>query len=197
MAGEERKAFDWERIEADYRAGIKTLRQIADEHSITHGAINKRAKRDGWTRSLKAKIQARAEALVSKRAVSSLVSKATEQEVVAANAHLQADIIMAQREDVPRARALVSKLFAKLEALTDNEDLVEQVTLALESGDMEKLADAARKVSAIPMLVKCVADLMGALKNAITLERQVFGIGDGSEGGDVKLTFSNDDEKCL
>ena len=43
---------DWERIELDYRAGIKTLRQIADEHGITHGAINKRARRDGWERDL-------------------------------------------------------------------------------------------------------------------------------------------------
>ncbi len=41
---------DWERIALDYRAGIKTLRQIAEEHGITHGAINKRAKRDGWER---------------------------------------------------------------------------------------------------------------------------------------------------
>ena len=38
-------APDWEKIEADYRAGIKTLRQIAGEHGVTHGAINKRAQR--------------------------------------------------------------------------------------------------------------------------------------------------------
>ena len=44
-------APDWEKIEADYRAGIKTLRQIAGEHGVTHGAINKRAKRDGWSRA--------------------------------------------------------------------------------------------------------------------------------------------------
>lgn len=45
-------APDWEAIELDYRAGIKTLRQIAEENGITHGAINKRAKRDGWERDL-------------------------------------------------------------------------------------------------------------------------------------------------
>ena len=53
------KAVDWERIELDYRAGIKTLRQIAEENGISHVAINKRAKRDGWTRDLSAKIQLR------------------------------------------------------------------------------------------------------------------------------------------
>ena len=46
------KAVDWERIELDYRAGIKTLRQIAGENGITEGAIRKRAKRDDWDRDL-------------------------------------------------------------------------------------------------------------------------------------------------
>ena len=54
-------APDWEKIEADYRAGIKTLRQIAGEHGVSHVAINKRAKRDGWSRDLSAKIAAKAE----------------------------------------------------------------------------------------------------------------------------------------
>ena len=53
------KVVDWERIELDYRAGIKTLRDIAQEHGITHGAITKRSKRDDWVRDLTAKIQAK------------------------------------------------------------------------------------------------------------------------------------------
>lgn len=36
--------IDLEKIELDYRACIKTLRQIADENGVTHGAVNKRAK---------------------------------------------------------------------------------------------------------------------------------------------------------
>lgn len=40
----------WDRVHADYQSGTKTLRQIAQEHGITHGAVNKRAKRDGWQR---------------------------------------------------------------------------------------------------------------------------------------------------
>lgn len=45
-----RKIVDWEAVERDYRTGIKTLRAMAQEHGITHGAINKRARRDGWER---------------------------------------------------------------------------------------------------------------------------------------------------
>lgn len=70
-------APDWERIELDYRAGVKTLRQIAGEHGTTHTSIGKRAKRDGWERDLAAKIQAKADVLVSKSAVSKQVSTET------------------------------------------------------------------------------------------------------------------------
>lgn len=45
-----RSHADWDLVEIAYRAGIKTLRQIADEHGVTHGAVNKRAKTRGWTR---------------------------------------------------------------------------------------------------------------------------------------------------
>lgn len=51
-AGISAPAPDWEKIELDYRAGIKTLTQIAAEHGISHVAIIKRAKRDGWERDL-------------------------------------------------------------------------------------------------------------------------------------------------
>lgn len=61
-----KRQIDWEKIELDYRAGIKTLRQIADEHGISHVAINKRAKRDGWVRDLSAKIDKKADELVRK-----------------------------------------------------------------------------------------------------------------------------------
>lgn len=56
----ERKQIDWEKIELDYRAGIKTLRQIADEHGISNPAISKRAKRDDWSRDLTARKESRA-----------------------------------------------------------------------------------------------------------------------------------------
>ena len=41
------KQPDWEAIERAYRAGLLSIREIASTQGITHGAINKRAKRDG------------------------------------------------------------------------------------------------------------------------------------------------------
>ena len=69
----EKKVIDWEKIELDYRAGVKSLREIAAEHDISDGAIRKRAKRDDWSRDLSAKINAKAEDLVRKELVRSEV----------------------------------------------------------------------------------------------------------------------------
>lgn len=57
----------------DYRAGIKTLRHIADEHSISEAAVRKRAKRDEWPRNLTERIQDKAEQLVRTKEVRSEV----------------------------------------------------------------------------------------------------------------------------
>lgn len=97
------RRIDWEIIERDYRAGIKTLRQIATEHGITHGAVNKRAKADGWDRDLQPKIAAKVAAKVSKALVSKMVSadtKATERQVVEANAEIIAQADLINRKDV-------------------------------------------------------------------------------------------------
>jgi len=68
-------APDWQQIELDYRAGIKTLRQIGGEQGVTEAAIRKRAKREDWTRDLSGRIAAKAEELVRKSAVRKMVRK--------------------------------------------------------------------------------------------------------------------------
>lgn len=41
---------DWVVIETEYRAGQRSVREIASEHNISEGAIRKRAKKWGWVR---------------------------------------------------------------------------------------------------------------------------------------------------
>jgi hypothetical protein len=142
---------DWIQIEVDYRAGIKTLRQIADEHGITHGAINKRAKRDEWTRDIASKIQAKADAKVSKAAVSSEVSKklaVTEQVVIEANAELQYSIRMGHRSGLARLRDVKDQLLEHVETVVRNLPEIDQVVQMLrkegENG-LDKANDAMRR----------------------------------------------------
>ena len=41
---------DWIAIEGEFRAGKRSLREMASNHGITEGAIRKRAKAEGWIR---------------------------------------------------------------------------------------------------------------------------------------------------
>lgn len=41
---------DWISIEGEFRAGRRSLREMASDHGITEGAIRKRAKAEGWIR---------------------------------------------------------------------------------------------------------------------------------------------------
>lgn len=144
---------DWERIECEYRAGVLSTREIAGAHGLSHTAINKRAKANDWVRDLSAKIRAKADALVSKAAVSTEVSisrLATEREVVDANAAQIAKIRGEHRADFLRARTLALKFLAELEEPED--DL------------------------ALPARVSTLKALTEALKNLVAMEREAYGI---------------------
>ena len=173
---------DWERIELDYRAGIKTLRQIADEHGITHGAINKRARRDGWERDLSGKINAKADALVSKALVSTPVStesKIAERQVIEAAATAVADIRLAHRSDIRRARNLTNALLNELEQQTDPntlamlQELGELLRREDDNGN-DRRNDLYMKVISLSERSKTMKTLADSLRVVVDMERTAF-----------------------
>lgn len=187
---------DWEAIESAYRAGLLSIREIASQHGITHGAINKRAKRDGWERDLKAKIKAKADALVSKREVSSQVSTETatsERMLIEANAEVIATVRMEHRGDIRRARNIASSLFGELEAQCADVGALEQLGDLMFSPDdkgQDKLNEIYHKVISMPGRVKSMKDLSDTLKTLIGLERQAYDI-DGPAGDDASKKLSD------
>lgn len=181
MAEAEKVATDWERIELDYRAGILTLREIAGKHGLTHGAINKRAKRNGWERDLRAKIRAKAEALVSKAAVSSEVSKAkadTEAATVAAYAEVQANVTLRQRKDLSvmsaEGEALLNELVTQRDMLPALERAVE--VLSAEDSDPSELRKAVTRAVGLGGRIGNLKALAEVRAKIIPLERQVWGM---------------------
>lgn len=50
MANPDKKVTDWVAIEGEYRAGVESIRAIADRHGISEGAVRKQAKQKGWSR---------------------------------------------------------------------------------------------------------------------------------------------------
>ncbi|ARB84865.1 MULTISPECIES: hypothetical protein [Yersinia] len=187
---------DWEAIESAYRAGLMSIREIASQHGITHGAINKRAKRDGWERDLKAKIKAKADALVSKREVSTQVSteKAlSERILIEANAEVIANVRMEHRGDIRRAREITNALFDELGAeCADIEALrkLGELMLQPDENGRDRLNEVYQSIIALPERVKAVKALSDAMKNLIGLERQAYDIGE-DKGDNVVSKLSD------
>ncbi|WP_288656573.1 hypothetical protein [Pantoea sp. UBA6567] len=187
---------DWEAIESAYRAGLLSVREIASQHGITHTAINKRAKKEGWERDLKAKIKAKAELLVSKREVSKQVSSekmVSERQLIEANAEVIANVRMEHRGDIRRARNIANSLFDELEAeCTDVAALQRLGDLMYEPDDKgyDKLNEIYHKVISMPGRVKSMKDLSDTLKTLIGLERQAYDI-DGPTGDESTKKLSD------
>ncbi|KAF0255918.1 hypothetical protein [Pseudomonas putida] len=189
------KQPDWEAIERAYRAGVLSVREIAAAHEVSHTAINKRAKRDGWDRDLKAKIKAKADALVSKREVSTEVSSKqaeTEREIIELNAEVIANIRMAHRGDISRSRRLTNKLLDELEGLTDNRGLFEELGELMRNPDdngQDKRNDLYNKIIDLPGRTKTMKELAETLKTLVALERQAYDL-DAKQGGSEEDTLS-------
>lgn len=197
--GASRPAPEWGRIELDYRAGIKSLRQIADEQGISEGAIRKRAKRDGWTRDLSCRIQDKADQLVRNELVRSEVRTeraATERQVVEINAQAVADVRLAHRQDIQRSRSLCMSLLEELQLQTTRPELFEEIEKALAAREdgvalpvatRAKLQEGLTKAMSLSGRSSTMRSLAESLRVLVGLEREAWGIksdGDG-EGGPV------------
>lgn len=177
-----KKPIDWERIEYDYRAGILSVREISEARGVSHTAVNKKAKQLGWERDLKAKIKAKADALVSKAEVSSRVSSerlATEKETIDSGAQLIADVRLGHRKDIVRFRNLASKMLAELEGVTDNQDLFDELGELMRNPDdkgQDRRNDLYQRVIDLPSRSKTMKEMSDTLKTLIGLERDAYDI---------------------
>ncbi len=153
MAKPKRPPLDWELIEREYRAGQLSIAELARESGCTRGAIQKRAKADGWTRDLSRAVQQEA----NRR----LLEDAVAPEVAAANARATVDAAASRSVEVVRNhRRLIATQYA----------LVEKVTKRIEDEDAAGGGIEPRDVALL------VQALTGALAKLIPLERQAFSI---------------------
>lgn len=191
-------AIDWEAVEREYRAGLRSLKDIGAEFGVSDAGIIKRAKRDGWVRDRSKKIMAKAEALVSEKEVSAKVSaqtKITERQIVETNALMIAEKVISQREDVKRARSIVQKLFAEVEAECDHKEDFANIGELLADPDAngrDRLNDAYRAAISLPERIKSAKALADAMKVLIELERKVLRISDAPEQVNSTVTLKAD-----
>lgn len=182
---------DWEAIESAYRAGVLSVRELAGKYGISHQAISKRAKKDGWERDLKAKVQAKADALVAKREVARQVateSTISERQLIEATAEVIATVRMEHRGDIRRARELTNTLFDELAGKCGDVAALEQLGELMRREDdkgMDKLNDLYHKIISLPSRVKSMKDLSDSLKTLIGLEREAYSIENKAETKEV------------
>ena len=190
-------APDWEKIEADYRAGILSLREIAEAHPGTnHVAIARKAKREGWSRDLSAKIRAKADALVTERTVTADVTaerRVSERDIIDANAQAIVSVRLAHRKDIQRSRSITMRLLEELELQSgrENAELLEQLGELMRREDdrgQDKLNDLYQKIISLPGRAKTMKDLGESLRVLVTLERQAFGLDDKDQKPQDSLT---------
>jgi len=191
-----RKAVDWDGLAAHYRAGIRSLKDIGAQFEVSDAAIIKHAKKRGWTRDLKGKIKAKADAMVSAAMVSAEVSeraKLTEALVVEVESQVQARIRLSHRKDIAAARTLAMNLMAELQAITGNRELFNQLVEKMFAPDrnvVDRLNELYQKAISLGNRTKTMKDLADTLKTLIALEREAFGL-------TVAITTANSYEQNL
>jgi hypothetical protein len=169
---------DWEAIEAMYRAGLLSVREIGRSHGISHVAILKRAKADGWARDLTAKVRQQ----VTTALVTSEVTKedlVTERQIVEAAAAQVIALVRSHRAEIGRNRAMITMLMGQLEMAAEHRDLLEQIIDEEEDGSTgasTKRREALFRAVALPAHAAVLKSLADTLKTVIGLEREAFNV---------------------
>lgn len=171
--------IDWEAIEREYRAGQLSVSEIGRQFGVSHTAINKRAKKDGWKRDLAAKVRQE----VSSRLVSEEVSASNAREAVDTAAARGVELVRQHRKSLGRAQVIVEKLLSELDRGTDNADDIEEAIEEHTAGDKDtKRRNMMLKAVSLPSRAQTAAALSATLKNLIPLERQAFNLDEGGAG---------------
>ncbi|MCF5059081.1 hypothetical protein GIW54_09815 [Pseudomonas proteolytica] len=120
------KQPDWEAIERSYRAGMLSVRAVAENNDVSEGAVRKRAKKEGWIRDLAEQVKTAArEKLVrsSVRTVGTQEKVRTDAEIVDEASDVAASIVLSHRTDLAQWRDIANKLcmaLATIDVTADN-----------------------------------------------------------------------------
>lgn len=181
-----RPRIDWDAVEPHYRAGIRPLKDIGAQFGVSDVAILKHARKHGWTRNLRAKIDERTREKVSAAVVSAEVREAkalTEAVRVEVESEVRSRLELAQRADMAEIRVASMNLVREHSAVTANVEALERVAEALAAGDEAKMTDALNKALSLPGRAKTLKDAAETAMKAIELERRVNRLDeDGSKG---------------
>lgn len=174
-------ATDWEAIEREYRGGQLSEAEIARQHGVSRTAIQKRAKKRGWSRDLTDRVRTE----IAARMVAEGLHEARGAATIELAAARGVAVLTGQRGRIGRATEAVAKLLEELHDTTDHlpdiEDAIHEETAGDHDGKRRSRMLAA---VALPSRSSVVHNLTQALKTLIALERQAYNLGDGPSPDD-------------
>jgi len=191
--------IDYGLIEDDWRAGIKSVKQIAFEYGKNTGievsdrAITKHFEKLKVPRDLSAKINERANAMVRAAMVPVMVpavTNPTDAQIIEVNAAFQAGVLVSHRKDISWFRNMLLKLIKEVEVETDNPESFAELAQVIiwksgENGEVQTKDEVNRMVSmqqlfdrvmSSPQRIDSMKKLADTLKTLIGLERQAIGL---------------------
>ncbi len=164
---------------------------------MSRAAIIKHWDKEGVERDLSAKINAKAEALVTQALVTPQVTqkgRVSERELIEANANISATAVLAQHADLAESAELERKLMIELTVMTDQNEAFEQFGDMMRQPDefnQDKKNDFYNGAISHPQRVKSAKLLMDMRKARIETERKVLRIDEKIQPGDTATTLTD------
>lgn len=184
-----RPNYDWEKIEAEYRAGAMSVREIGRRNGPAEGTIRKRAKKQGWKKDLARRVRQEVRNQVVRTEVrkKDAAELRTDREIVEASAKIGADVIMEHRDRISKGRQIVDTL---IEQLGVTLEYIGEIEETIDKSDTVGTIQQSRMHDAIslPSHAKVVTNLAAAMKTFVSLERQAHNLdatGDDEEANAI------------
>jgi hypothetical protein len=184
------KKIDYDRIEADWRAGLLSPHQIAAKYaqetgqSVSHAAIIKHFRKAGIARDLSQKIHDKAASMVTEAMVTGKVTlkpSKPDSEIIEAGSVQVATVLLSHRKDIQRKRSIVNRLMDELEAQVgpDGVSMLAELGEIMRNPDdngQDKRNDLYQRIISLPERAKTAKTLAETLRITVDMERQAFGM---------------------
>lgn len=139
-----KRVIDWDTMESDWVAGIKSVSQLSNEYGVSRPAIQKHWDKEGIARNLDAKIRAASSSMVAEAMVTGKVAPkrtVTDKEVIRSAAELQAGALLQESEEIKRLSRIADKFESELERIPESPDA--------DPADLEKRTRILKQLSEI------------------------------------------------
>ncbi|MFJ2362474.1 hypothetical protein ACIPIN_01940 [Pseudomonas sp. NPDC087697] len=131
------KQPDWEAIERAYRAGLLSLRGIADKYGSSEGTIRSRAKKHGWQRDLTDQVRAATNGKLSRTVSRTDVTHREvreDEQIIDEASDEAASVVLAHRTDLAQWRGIANKLCDALSDMDVNKENIGDFARSLNAG---------------------------------------------------------------